>query len=190
MRRCWPNFGAFRFKGFPVLWWSFNLFKELFLLLIWCYSRVAHISAALGMFIFVACRVFMSNSRVESCISQFFPLRKSSFLTTNSGGWRFWPHRWPKCPGPIGALLDNVASLCALKGNLPDNNLQTCRFLARLRCLLFPIFVLRWVMLMFSSHIAMLTGVKDCLIMLKDCSVFMVMWYWGIALWLSRWSVS
>lgn len=50
--------------------------------------------------------------------------------------------------------------------------------------------LLCWVMLMFSSHVAVFTGVKDCMTMVKLYAVFL--WSRGIeeiALWLSRWSV-
>lgn len=187
MRRCWPNFAVVRFHEIRILWWSFNSYL--------C-KRGAGLHSAFSLMrqqssthqcssweVHLCCCVFMSNSQVIPCILCcsvfFYCLSKTSFWIT----WKLW---WvlvlassltgmPRAHWRTAFwLLDNIASLCALRGKLPDNNLQTCRFSLGCDVCCFPFLsdLLCWVMLMFSSHITVFTGVKDCMMAVKQYAVF------------------
>lgn len=155
-----------------------------FCLFFWCYSRVVHIGEALGMFIIVACHVFMSNCQVMPCalsvsLSLLFFSKLKPFSELHGNWWvRVLASSLTGMPRAHWCtafwLLDNIASLCALRGNLPNNNLQTCRFSfgCDVCCFLFLSDLLCWAMLMFSSHITVFTVVKYCRMVVKQYAVF------------------
>lgn len=149
--------------------------------LFWCYSRVVCVSAALRLMIAVACHVFMSACQVIPVLrlSQFFLREKKALseLPRNSGGLGLQPLGWLECVEPGASLLDNIASLCALGGKLPNNNFANLPSLLWLRYLLFPVFV--WSALPSDAHVFFS---RRCVYMGKRlfddsktvCSVFMV----------------
>lgn len=163
--------------------WHIRVIKKCrptFYLFFWCYSRAVWVSAALRLMITVACHVFMSACQVIPVLrlSQFFLRGKKKALSELPG--KLW---WVRA---LASWFDwNVSSLvprclitspvCVrLEASCQNNNLQTCRlsFGCDICCFPFLSDLLCRAMLMFSSHVAVFTWVKDCLMIAKQCAAF------------------